>query len=229
MPPRSAALKQALEAFREQAPGTVQDVRWPGIARRIAPDLFDRTTPGATLPLAAFSWPETEERSACSRSRSTTWRLLRIFEGDLEAAAALVDEADAITDVTGEGRIPFGRLTLAGFRGDEAAVSKQIEVGEAAAIDRGEGVMLTVGEHARALLYNGLGRYDAALTDGRERKRAAIELVPLDIGRCPSSSRRPHARTGPISRLWRSSVSPSERRRQVPNGRSASKRARAPS
>jgi ATP/maltotriose-dependent transcriptional regulator MalT len=43
-------------------------------------------------------------------------------------------------------------------------VSTQIATGEAAASDRGEGVMITVGEHARAVLYNGLGRYDTART-----------------------------------------------------------------
>ena len=53
--------------------------------------------------------------------------LVRIFEGDLEAAAALVEESDAIADVTGAGRITFGWLILAGFRGDESAVSEQIE------------------------------------------------------------------------------------------------------
>ena len=90
--------------------------------------------------------------------------LVRAYEGDFEAAAALVEESDAITEVTGEGRILFAGLTLAGYRGDEAAVSKWIAIGEAAASDRGEGVMLTVGEHARALLYNGLGRYEAART-----------------------------------------------------------------
>jgi DNA-binding CsgD family transcriptional regulator len=106
----------------------------------------------------------TEARSECCHSRSNNLATLRIFEGDLEAAAALVEESDTIANVTGAGRIMFARLTLAGFRGDEAAVSEQVEAGEAAAKTRGEGLMLTVGEHARAILYNGLGRYEAALT-----------------------------------------------------------------
>jgi DNA-binding CsgD family transcriptional regulator len=37
------------------------------------------------------------------------------------------------------------------------------EAGEAAAIERSEGVVLTFGEHARALLHNGRGEYSAAL------------------------------------------------------------------
>jgi DNA-binding CsgD family transcriptional regulator len=89
--------------------------------------------------------------------------VLRTFEGDLEAARGLVEESDAIADLTGAGRITFARLTLAGFRGDETELSEEIEAGEALAIARGDGATLTVGEHARALLYNGLGRYDVAL------------------------------------------------------------------
>jgi hypothetical protein len=107
--------------------------------------------------------------------------LVRTYAGDLEAAAALVEESDAISEVTGEGRILFGGLTLAGFRGDEAAVSKQIATGEAAASDRGEGVMLAVGEHARAILYNGLGRYDAARTTAEwERARPVVRFQLFD-------------------------------------------------
>lgn len=159
----AAPLKQALRAFRDQEQGVAQDVRWPGIARRIAPELFDDE-----------AWHDLATRSAqLARHRGALGVLplalnnlatLRTFEGDLEAAAALVEESDAIADVTGEGKILFGGLTLAGFRGDAAAVSQHIATGEAAASDRGEGVMLTVGEHVRALLYNGLGRYDAART-----------------------------------------------------------------
>ena len=42
----------------------------------------------------------------------------RTFEGDLDAAEVLVQEADAIADATGAPRIVFARVTLAGFRGD---------------------------------------------------------------------------------------------------------------
>ena len=38
-----------------------------------------------------------------------------------------------------------------------------IEASEAAATARSEGVVLTFGEHARALLHNGLGQHEAAL------------------------------------------------------------------
>jgi DNA-binding CsgD family transcriptional regulator len=158
----ASLLKRALQAYSDQDPRTVEDVRWPGIARRIAPDLFNDE-----------SWHDLATRSVqIARDRGALGVLplalnnlavLRSFEGDLETAASLIEEADAIADVTGAGRITFGRLILAGFRGDESGVSEQIEADTATANLLGTGLLLAVGEHARALLHNGLGRYDAAL------------------------------------------------------------------
>jgi DNA-binding CsgD family transcriptional regulator len=98
------------------------------------------------------------------------------FRGELGAAEALLDESDAIADATGAARTAFARLTFAGYRGDEASVSALVEAGELAATVRGEGVGLTFGEHARALLSNGLGRYESALA-AAESSSAQDELV----------------------------------------------------
>jgi DNA-binding CsgD family transcriptional regulator len=87
----------------------------------------------------------------------------RSFEGALDAAEALVEESDAIADATGAPRLLFARLTLAGFRGDEEVLAALIEAVEPVAISRGEGILLTFCESARALLFIGLGRYEAAL------------------------------------------------------------------
>jgi DNA-binding CsgD family transcriptional regulator len=88
---------------------------------------------------------------------------VRIVEGDLKGAARLLDESDAIATATGAGRALYGRASLAGYRGIEAEALALWETAEAAANARGEGVVLTLCEHARAVLYNGLGRYEAAL------------------------------------------------------------------
>ena len=53
--------------------------------------------------------------------------LLRCFEGELAAAAALLDEADEIADATGTSPIVFGRVLHAGCRGDEAHGLPMIE------------------------------------------------------------------------------------------------------
>ncbi len=156
-------LKRALQAYRDEDSSTATDARWPGIARRVAPDLFDDD---AWHDLTVRSVQLARDRGALGvlPLALNNLAVLRTFEGELEAAAALVEEADAIADVTGAGRIPFGRLILAGFRGDEAAVLAQTEADAATAIARGEGLLITVGAQVRALLYNGLGRYDDAVS-----------------------------------------------------------------
>jgi len=156
------ALKRALSAVREQGGRPGQDVRWPWSARRVAPELFDDD-----------AWHELGTRNvqiardvgalAVLPLALNYLAVMRTFEGNLQAATALLDEADAIADATATAPIVFGRLQLAGFRGDEAQTSALIEDNEPAAIARGEGVILTFGEHTRAVLHNGLGHYQAAL------------------------------------------------------------------
>ena len=108
---------------------------------------------------------------------------LRCLEGDLDGAAALLDEADAIAAATGIEPLVFGRLSLAGFRGIEAEAVAVFDATEPAAIARGEGVVLTFSEHARAVLYNGLGRYEAALgpaqsASGRDELLVSVWSLP---------------------------------------------------
>jgi DNA-binding CsgD family transcriptional regulator len=67
-------------------------------------------------------------------------------------------------------------VLLAGYRGDEARLAMLIESSETAAIARGEGVVLTFSEHARAALNNGRGHYKAAL-DPAESASAQDELM----------------------------------------------------
>ena len=156
------ALKRALAALCDESREPDLDVRWPGFARRVAPDLFDDR---AWHILATRSVQLARDKGALGVLPIALNNLatLRSFEGDLEAASGLLEESDAIADATGTARIAFAKVTLAAFRGDETKVSELVDVGDAAAHDRGEGVLITFGEHARALLYNGLGRYDAAL------------------------------------------------------------------
>src|SRR5579864_3790719 len=112
-------LRRALSAVRDQGGRPRQDVRWPWSARRVAPELFDDD-----------AWNELGTRNVqIARDAGALAVLplalnylatLRTFEGNLQAAAALSDEADAIADATGIAPIAFGRLLLAGLGGDEA-------------------------------------------------------------------------------------------------------------
>jgi ATP/maltotriose-dependent transcriptional regulator MalT len=101
--------------------------------------------------------------------------LMHVFEGKLDAAAALVEEVDSIIDATGSRRISVPKLLLAACKGDEAQVSTLIDGAERDAIARGEGFVLTFGEHAQAVLHNALGHYETAF-DNAQRASAQDEL-----------------------------------------------------
>jgi DNA-binding CsgD family transcriptional regulator len=154
-------LKRALLALCDEDKRGDQDVRWPGVARRVALDLFDDET---WHVFGARSVQRARERGALGALPLALnyLAMLQSFEGELSAAEAVLDESDAIADAIGGWRFLFGRLTLAAFRGDEPAVTRLVEAGEAATLARGGG-MVTFGDYARALLHNGLGRYTTAL------------------------------------------------------------------
>jgi DNA-binding CsgD family transcriptional regulator len=158
------ALKRALAAVRAEGEGERErrSVRWPWLARRVAPELFadddwhylaDRGVQLgrehgalAVLPLALHSLAHQ-----------------RCLEGDLDGASALLDEADGIAAATATVPIVDGRLSLTAYRGVELEAVAVLDAIERDAVDRGEGHVLTYAEHARAVLYNGLGRHDAAM------------------------------------------------------------------
>jgi DNA-binding CsgD family transcriptional regulator len=169
------ALKRALSAVRDQGGRPGQDVRWPWTARRVAPELFDDDAWHA-MGTRNVQIARDAGALAVLPLALNYLAVMRIYEGNLEAAAALLEEAEAIADATGTAPIEFGKLQLAGFRGDKAQASVLIEASEAAAIARGEGVVLTFAEHARAVLYNGLGHYQAAL-DPAQSASAQDELM----------------------------------------------------
>ena len=159
-------LKRALAAFVEEGEREDVNVRWPWLARRVAPDLFADQT---WLRLASHSLQVAREAGALGVLPIALNNLahLRCLEGDLDGATALLDESDEITGATGVAPLVVGRLTLAGLRGREPEALALCEAAESAAAARGEGVVLTHAEHARAVLYNGLGRYELALASAR--------------------------------------------------------------
>ena len=89
---------------------------------------------------------------------------LQLLAGEAALAAAMAEEMEAIAQATGNPVGPYGPLLLAAWQGHEAETFQLIAAttGEMAA--RGEGRWLTAAAWATAVLNNGLGRYDEALT-----------------------------------------------------------------
>ncbi|HEX6023865.1 MAG TPA: BREX system ATP-binding domain-containing protein [Solirubrobacter sp.] len=150
-------LRAALDAFRG-----ADDGRWLWLACRLAQDLWDDelwhvlATRGVRVARAtgAFSM----------LALAATYRAsLHVHGGAFDAAAALIDEADAITHATDMAPLKYAALMLAAWRGDEADGLKAIEAARLEATARGEGMGLGVIEWATALLNNGRGRHAEAL------------------------------------------------------------------
>ena len=160
-------LKRALGTYRDEAGRDEQDLLWPWMTARLAVELFDDE---AWSALATRHVQIARDTGALNVLPATLTSLagMRSAEGNLDAAATLLDEADAIIAATGNARSFVGRLMLAGCRGDEFQASILIEALERDANARGDGATLSVGDYARALLHNGLGHYEMALAAAQQ-------------------------------------------------------------
>jgi DNA-binding CsgD family transcriptional regulator len=102
------------------------------------------------------------------------------FAGELTAAETLVQEVQVVTEATGAGLAPYGALLQAAFRGNQAEVAAFVESTTRDVVRRGEGIGLTVGEHAEAVLNNGIGNYKVAMVAAQR----AVEHQ-TDLGTSP--------------------------------------------
>src|SRR4051812_49232082 len=95
----------------------------------------------------------------------------RLASGELSDAAIRVEEERAIAQAMGTGAVGYAEMMLAAWRGQEAVASRLIERMVQAASARGLGRMVDVATYMKAVLCNGVGRYDVA----RDAARAAFE------------------------------------------------------
>jgi DNA-binding CsgD family transcriptional regulator len=155
-------LKQALSAFQSDTAPSPQEARWLWLAGWVALYMWD----DATWTVLSTRQLELVRRTGALSvlplvlaNRSSVFAFL----GDLRTAAVLEDELRAATEATGIAAVPYGPLSIAALRGRENEFAELVRttVGEAEA--RGEGLALTVTEFLSGALYNGLGRYGAAL------------------------------------------------------------------
>ena len=99
-----------------------------------------------------------------------------IAEGDLTAAAWVVEEMTAAIGGTASAFLPYGAVGLAACRGDEIETLALIESMVTQAEQRGEGFGITGAHWAKAVLHNAYGRYGEALTAAEVASEVSYEL-----------------------------------------------------
>src|SRR4051812_33803638 len=88
---------------------------------------------------------------------------VHLFGGEFAAAAALVEEADAIALASGNASLMYAWLLVGAWRGVEAEAMGFINAGFDDASGRSEGRVVALAGYASAVLNNGLCRYEAAM------------------------------------------------------------------
>ena len=179
------ALSRALQGFRRTGELDEADSRWLWLACRVAPALWDDdgwhevTTRAVTLARDAGA--------LTVLPLALTYRAgVHVHAGEFAAAAALIEEADALTQATGNAPLSYTSLVLVAWRGQPASALELIRAAIESARDSGEGRALGLAEYATAVLFNGLGRYEDAVAAARRASEhddlglyawALIELI----------------------------------------------------
>jgi DNA-binding CsgD family transcriptional regulator len=156
------ALRQAVSAFRGTDISTEEELRLLWLVCRCAQAVWDYD-----------SWDVLSRRQlTLARDAGALIALpiafnvrsgVHVFAGEFTEAASMVAQAEAVSEATGSSIAPYGALTLAVFRGQEAEAAHLIETATEDAARRGEGVALSFMQWLTAVLANSTGRYEEAL------------------------------------------------------------------
>jgi DNA-binding CsgD family transcriptional regulator/tetratricopeptide (TPR) repeat protein len=169
------ALHRALREFRSDRLSQEEGLRWLWLAGRSAMALWDDESWHA---LAGRHVQLVRDAGALALLpvALSSWITLHLYAGELDSAASLIEEATEVTDATGTHMAPYGALALAALQGRETEVLNLIAASGKGFVPGGDGMGLAVTQSAKALLFNGLGRYQEALAVAEEAGEHPAEL-----------------------------------------------------
>lgn len=172
------ALRSALDAFRRADLSPTEALRWLWLTAVTAVGLWD------DVLLAEFSVRNLDLVRATGRASAlpialTLRSIVHILDGELAAAESLAAEVHTVSEAVAAATPVFPALLAAGWRGREAECLELNTRAEEGEQHRGEGIGPVVGGYARAVLYNGLSRFDEAAAAARASNE---EYVQLEVG-----------------------------------------------
>ncbi len=155
-------IKRALRAFRSENISSEEELRSLWLASRHAGVMWDDESWDV---LTARHLKLAREAGALTvLPLSLNIRIaVDTFAGELATAASLTEELRAVTEATGGRFPPYAPLLIGALRGREAEAPYLIEEIVKEVTARGEGLGLAAAEWARAVVYNGVSRYEDAL------------------------------------------------------------------
>lgn len=168
-------LREAVGAFGGEEISVEKGLQWGVLASAAATMLWDFES------MLAIASRQTELARRAGAFAPLVFTLSgEVFNtawcGDLAAGAALADEVAALTDAIGVRHAPMGTLLLEALRGDEPHSSTFIETAIDLASARGEGTAVRIGRWSSAVVANGLGRYEQALSMALQATDGALEF-----------------------------------------------------
>jgi DNA-binding CsgD family transcriptional regulator len=199
------ALRRAVQAYTGPGVTEAEELRWGWMAQGAASALWDddtwRAMLGRQVRLARAAG-ELDQLPVTLGALGTAVA----WSGDFAAADALVAEADAVCAATGSRAAPFTAMMLAALRGSEADALPLVEATLADAVAAGQGIAVTYAQWTSAVLFNGLSRYEEALTaarqasDGTPGNYVAMWALP-ELAEAAARSGQPDEAAGAVARL----------------------------
>ena len=173
--------QRAVRAFRSDDLTVEEGLRWLWLASSDAAELWDDE---GWAVLSARHVDMARAVGALSVLPLTlhSRAVAHVLAGELDDAASLVAELDAVQQATGTALAPYAALALAAWRGHEQQVVDLIEATLDEVVARGEGIGVLITQWARAVLANGLGRYDEAVLAAREAAEHPNDPAPASWG-----------------------------------------------
>jgi DNA-binding CsgD family transcriptional regulator len=175
--PAVPLLRRAVQAYGAEELTMDEALGSAWLAAATAASLWDDRRWDALTGLHLRSARATGALSALPLALNTR-TVVQLFTGELAAAAALVEEARSVAEVTRITLAPYGEVGLLALRGDPGPAEPLIQRCLDDVLARGEGVGVNMALWARAVLCNGLGRYQEALAAAREAAADPRELGP---------------------------------------------------
>jgi DNA-binding CsgD family transcriptional regulator len=197
--------RRAVRAFRSDDLTVEDGLRWLWLASSEAAHMWDDESWSV---LSARHVDMARAAGALSVLPLTlhSFAAAQVLAGELDAAASLVAELDAVQQATGTILAPYAALALAAWRGRDQEARDLIEGTLHQVVARGEGAGALIAQWARAVLANGLGRYDEAVLAARGAEQyqhdpAAVHWALSELVEAAARSGRPELAAAAFGRL----------------------------